>query len=157
MIDVQLPEGLEFAIEVDIIIAMDGSFLFGVGYHRWLVATKDGILMAVGGPYDGQQDQMTSSQSEFGGIAAGLGFLSTLKRSGLIIIHAVILMCDNSVAVLESRQYLTMRVFHCTKSDFDLIETIKYLEKERRRDIDVRYSWAKDHVNRLNHPLTRNE
>jgi hypothetical protein len=89
MIYFQLPYGLDCTKEVDITIATDGLVLFGVGYHRGLVATKDeDILMAGGGLDAGPQDQMTSHQSELGGIAAGLGILGTLARSGLSIIHA---------------------------------------------------------------------
>jgi hypothetical protein len=37
--------------EVDLIIATDGSVLFGVGYHSWILATEtEDILLAGGGP-----------------------------------------------------------------------------------------------------------
>jgi hypothetical protein len=75
-------------MEVDIIIATDGSVLFGVGYHIRPTSTMDeGILMVGGGPDDGAQDQMASYRSELGGIAAGLGFLGTLSWSGMIHIR----------------------------------------------------------------------
>jgi hypothetical protein len=90
-----LPSGLDCEIEVDIIIATDGSVLFGVGYHSWLVATKDeDILMAGGGPDDGLQEQMTSYRSKLARISAGLGILGNLTRSGLILISAVTLICQ---------------------------------------------------------------
>jgi hypothetical protein len=67
----QLPTHLDCTMEVDIIIAMDESVLFGVGYQVWLIATTDEeILMAGGRPYDGAQDQMASDRPYFGGIAA---------------------------------------------------------------------------------------
>jgi hypothetical protein len=57
----QLPPHLVCTMEVDIIIAMDGLLLFGVGYHRWLIATTDKeILIAGGRSDDGTQDQMAS-------------------------------------------------------------------------------------------------
>jgi hypothetical protein len=37
----QLSTYLDCTIEVDIITAMDGSLLFGFGYHSWLIATTD--------------------------------------------------------------------------------------------------------------------
>jgi hypothetical protein len=75
----QMPPHLDFTMEVDIIIQMDGSVLFGVGFHGWLVATTDKeILMAGGGPDDGAQDQMASYRSELGRIVTGLGILGTL-------------------------------------------------------------------------------
>jgi hypothetical protein len=41
---------------VDLIIAIDGSVLFGVGCHGWILATKDDtILLHGGGPDDGLQ------------------------------------------------------------------------------------------------------
>jgi hypothetical protein len=50
----KLPSSLDCAIEMYIIISMDESMLFGVGYHGWLIATNDeDICMAGGGPYDG--------------------------------------------------------------------------------------------------------
>jgi hypothetical protein len=61
---------------------MDGSVIFGVGYHSWLVLkTGDDILMAGGVPDDGMQEQMISYRSEIGGIATELGVLGTLSRS----------------------------------------------------------------------------
>jgi hypothetical protein len=52
------------AMEVDIIIATDGSVLFGVGYHSWIIATTDKeIIMAGGGSDDGAQYQMASYHS----------------------------------------------------------------------------------------------
>jgi hypothetical protein len=48
-------------MEVDIIIATDGSVLFGVGYHSWLIATTDEEILMTGGGLDyGAQDQMAS-------------------------------------------------------------------------------------------------
>jgi hypothetical protein len=107
----QLKPNLDCTLEVDIIIAMDGSVLFGVGYHSWLVAATDQeILMAGVGPDDGAQDQMASYRSELGGIAAGLGVLGVLSRSGMIRIRGLTLICYNSAAVLSSkRDYIEQR------------------------------------------------
>jgi hypothetical protein len=143
---------------VEIIIATDGSVMFGVGYHSWLVATTDeDILMAGGGPDDGAQDQMASYLSELGGITAGNGVLGTLARSVMIRIQGVILICDNSEAVPANKRDLTPSVFHRTERDFDLIATIKFLEKEWYRDIIINYSWVRGHADSLDRPLTRNE
>jgi hypothetical protein len=154
----KLPYHLDFTMEVEIIIVTDGSVMFGVGYLSWLVATTDeDILMAGGGPDDGAQDQMVSYLSELGGITAGNGVLGTLARSGMIRIQGVILFCDNSAAVLANKRDLTPIVFHNTERDFDLIATIKFLEKEWYRDIIISYSWVRGHANNLDRPLTRNE
>jgi hypothetical protein len=126
----QLPPHLCFTMKVEIIIALDCSVLFGVGYHSWLIATTDeDIFMAGGGPDDGAQDQMTSYRSEMGGIATGFRVLGTLARSVMIRIQRVTPICNNLAAVLASKCDLTPSVFHHTESDFDLIATIKYLEK----------------------------
>jgi hypothetical protein len=58
--------------EHDIIVATDGSVVFGVGYHSWTVATNnEHVLLSGGGPYDGDQILMMSYRSELGGIASG--------------------------------------------------------------------------------------
>jgi hypothetical protein len=136
----KLPYQLDFTMEVEIIIVTDGAVLFGVGYHSWLIATTDeDIPMAGGRPDDGVQDQMSSYRSELGGIAAGLGILGTLSQSGMICIQGVTLICDNSAAVLARKRDLMPNVFYRTESNFDLIATIKYLEKEWCRDIIISY------------------
>jgi hypothetical protein len=44
---------------MDIIVATDGSGLFGVGYLGWIIATRDKqILLSGGGPDDGLADLM---------------------------------------------------------------------------------------------------
>jgi hypothetical protein len=43
------------------------------------------------------------------------------------------------------------------ESDCDIIATIKYLEKEWCRYIDVQYPWVKGHVDRLDFPMTQGE
>jgi hypothetical protein len=75
----------------------------------------------------------------------------------MIRIRGVTLICDNSAAVLASKRDLTPCVFHRTESDFDLIATIKYLEKEWCRDIIISYLWVRGHADRLYLPLTINE
>jgi hypothetical protein len=54
-----------------LIVAMDGSVLFGVGYHSWVIATSyEDILLTGGGPDDSEPLLMTSYWSELGGVAA---------------------------------------------------------------------------------------
>jgi hypothetical protein len=68
---------------VDLIIATVGSVLFVVGYHGWVLATKEEtILLRGAGPDDEIQSLMTSYLSGLGGLAAGLAVLGTLFRSG---------------------------------------------------------------------------
>jgi hypothetical protein len=62
----ELPTLLTFDLDepVDLIIATYGSVLFWVGYHGWVLATKDEtILLLGGGPDDRIQSLMTSHQS----------------------------------------------------------------------------------------------
>jgi hypothetical protein len=48
------PPPFDFNEPVDMIIPTDGSLLFRVGYHGWVLATKDEtILFRGGGPDDG--------------------------------------------------------------------------------------------------------
>jgi hypothetical protein len=70
-------------------------------------------------------------------------------------IHNTIITKD--AALLAGRRGLTPSVFHCTESDFDLIATIKYLEKGWFHDIDTSYDWVKGHTDQINHPLSRNQ
>jgi hypothetical protein len=73
---------------MDIIVATDGSFLFGVGYHGYIIATRDEqILLSGGGPYDGPADLVSSYRLELSSIVAGLAALGTLFRSGRINIR----------------------------------------------------------------------
>jgi hypothetical protein len=59
------PPPFYFDEPIDLIIATDGSVLFGVGYHGWVLATKEEkILLRGGGPDDGIQSLMTSYRSE---------------------------------------------------------------------------------------------
>jgi hypothetical protein len=47
----------------DLIVEMDGSVLFGVGYHSWVISTSDKeIMLTGGGPYYGDPLLMTSYQ-----------------------------------------------------------------------------------------------
>jgi hypothetical protein len=63
-----LPVDLDPTEPQDLIIATDGSVLFNVGYHSWVVSTKnEEIIISVGGPDDGATNQMTSYRSELGG------------------------------------------------------------------------------------------
>jgi hypothetical protein len=65
---------------MDIIVAMDGTVLFGVRYHGWIIATRDEqILLCGGGPGDGLADLISSYRSELGGIMAGLATLGTFQ------------------------------------------------------------------------------
>jgi hypothetical protein len=48
------PKPFDFDKPVDLIIATDGSVILGVGYHGWVLATKEEtILLRGGGPDDG--------------------------------------------------------------------------------------------------------
>jgi hypothetical protein len=79
------PRQWDVAKEVDLVIATDGSVVFGVGYHSWLIATEiEDILLAGGGPDNGPGRYMTPYRSELGGIIAGLAVMGTLLRSGRI-------------------------------------------------------------------------
>jgi hypothetical protein len=63
--DIMLLENLDCTEPTNLIVATDGSVLFRVGYHSWLVSTKyEHILLRGGGPDDGAQLYMPSCRSE---------------------------------------------------------------------------------------------
>jgi hypothetical protein len=63
-------------------------------------------LLQGGGPDDGDLFLMQSYRSELGDVAAGLTFLRTLSRSGIINIASTTFLCDNESAVLLTNRPL---------------------------------------------------
>jgi hypothetical protein len=152
------PSGWDPTIPVNIIIATDGSVTLGVGYHSWIVITEDeDILLQGGGKDDGDLFLMQSYRSELGGVAAGLAVLGTLSRSGLIHIASPTFLCDNESAVLSTNRPLTDSIFHRIEGDHDLVSTIKDLQENWCRGMDITYEWVKGHADDLNRELTRAE
>jgi hypothetical protein len=150
--------GWDPTIPVNIIIATDGSVTLGVGYHSLIVATEEeDILMQGGGPDDGDLFLMQPYRSELGGVSAGLTVLGTLSRSGLINIASKTFLCDNASAILSSNRPLTDIIFHRIEGDHDLVSTIKDLQENWCRDLDITYEWVKGHADDLNRELTRAE
>jgi hypothetical protein len=130
----------------------------GVGYHNWIVATEDeDILLQGGGPDDGDLFLIQSYRSELGGVAAGLAGLGTLSRSGLVNIASTTFLCDNASYILSANRPLTDSIFHRIEGDHDLVSTIKYLQENWCRDMDITYEWVKGHADDLNRELTRAE
>jgi hypothetical protein len=143
---------------VDLIIATDGSVLFGVGYHIWILATEtEDILLAGGGPDDDPGKYMTSYRSELRGIMAGLTVLGALTRSGLINVRSIKSICDNSAAILASKRDLAQSIFHRTEGDHDLIMTMKYLQHNWCNNTEVAYAWVKGHTDRRDQDPNREE
>jgi hypothetical protein len=90
-------------------------------------------------------------------VAAGLAVLGTLSRSGLISIVSTTFLCDNESAVLSTNRPLTDSIFNRIEGDHDLFSTIKYLQENWCRDLDVTYEWVKGHMDDLNLELSRAE
>jgi hypothetical protein len=86
---------MDVTLDQDITVAMDGSLVFGVGYHSCVAETdKEQVLLTGGGPGEGYQLLMTSYRSALGGIASGLAAIGTLIRSGKIKVKTVKFVCD---------------------------------------------------------------
>jgi hypothetical protein len=122
------PPPFDFDKPVDLTIVTDGLVLFGVGYHGWVLKTKDEtILLRGGGPDDGIQSLMTSYRSELGGLVASLAVLGKLFRAGTMNIRSFRIIYDNESAVTASRRPKLESIFHNTKYDWDLIVNIQDL------------------------------
>jgi hypothetical protein len=156
--DIEPPENLDWTEPMDLIVATNGSVLFSVGYHSWLVSAKDEhILLHGGGPDDGAPLYMTSYRSELGGICAGLAVIGVLARSGRIKIKSVRLVCNNEAAVKRCNQKLTSSIYHNTESDWDLLKTFHSLQNEWCKEISTKFQWVKGHAGREDRVLTRDE
>jgi hypothetical protein len=125
----QLPNEWYAATPVDIIVATDGSLLFGVGYHSWILALdKEEIIISGGGPDDGASAYMTSYISDLGGILAGLAVIGMLHRSGLVCLRCIKFVCDNSAAIVAAKRTVTQSIFHRLESDYELVSMMKCLQ-----------------------------
>jgi hypothetical protein len=113
------------------------------------------ILLQAGGPDGGDLFLMQSYRSELGGVAAGLTVFGTLCRSGLINITSVTFLCDNESAVLSTNRQLTDSIFHHIEGDHDLVSTIKDLQENWYRGLDITYEWVKGRADDLNRELNR--
>jgi hypothetical protein len=114
--ELDLPADFDCTEPTDLIIATDGSVLFGVGYHSWLIATKtEQVILRGGGPADGSPTYMTSYRSELGCICAGLAAIGVLARSVRIKLWSVRMVCDNEAAVKRCNRKLTSSIYHNTE------------------------------------------
>jgi hypothetical protein len=46
---IDVPNGMDITEDQDIMVATDGSVVFGVGYHSWVVATDNDQVLLTGG------------------------------------------------------------------------------------------------------------
>jgi hypothetical protein len=142
--DLKLIDGTEETEEQDLIVATDGSVVFGFGYHSWVVATdNEKVLLKGGDPDDRDQLLMMLYRYEFGGIESGPEVIGTLVRSSKIKVKSVKLVCDNEAAVKAYKRKRTHSVFHRTEGYHDLVSTIHYLQDNWCQDLEVKYEWVK--------------
>jgi hypothetical protein len=93
---------------------------------------------------------MQSYRSELGDVAVGLAVLGTIIRSGLINIASMTFLCNNKYAVLSTNRPLTDSIFHRIEVDHNLIITIKDLQENWCRGMDITYEWVKGYYDDLN-------
>jgi hypothetical protein len=86
-------------------------------------------------------------------VAAGLAVLGTLSRSGIINIASATFLCDNESAALSTNRPLTDSIFHRIEGNHDLVSTIKDLQENWCRGLDIAYEWVKGHADDLNRGL----
>jgi hypothetical protein len=143
---------------VDTIIAKYGSVTFGVSYNIWVIATSDEYILLQGGGLD-ECDLflMKPNRSELGGVTASLAILGTLSRYGLINTASSAFVSDNESAVLSTKRPFTDIISHHMEGDLDLVSTIRDLQENWCRGIEITYKWVKGHTHDLNRELNREE
>jgi hypothetical protein len=103
--ELAMPAKIDCTEPTDVIVATDGSVLFGTGYHRWLISMKDEHTLLHGGrPDDGAPLYMKSYRSELGVIFAGLAVMGVLAGSGRINTRTVQLVCNSEAAIKRCNQ-----------------------------------------------------
>jgi hypothetical protein len=151
-----VPENWDSNEPRDLLVAMDGSVVFGVGYHSWIITTMyENVILSGGGPDDGDPLLMTSYRSELGGLASALAVLGMLERSGRLNIRSVKCVSDNQSAVRACKRKPTESIFHRTESDYDLLATITNLQEEWCNGINIQYAWVRGHADSLDRETTR--
>jgi hypothetical protein len=154
----QLPTTWDATKPVDIIVATYVSVLFGDGYHSWILALdNEEIITSGGGPDDGTSAYMTSYRSELGGIISGLAVIGMLHRSGLVCLHHIKFVCDNSAVIIASKITVTQSIFHRLESDYDMISTMKFLQGNWCKDYAITYEWVNGHADRGNEEPNKEE
>jgi hypothetical protein len=110
-----VPENWDINEPRDLLVATDGSIVFGVGYHSWVITTTDEkVILSGGGPDDEEPLLMTSYRSELGGLASALAVLGMLERSGRLNIRSVESVSDNQSAVRACKRKSKESIFHRT-------------------------------------------
>jgi hypothetical protein len=98
--EMDMPDEWDDETPQDIIVATDGSVVFGVGCHSWVVSSEnEHILVFGGGPDGGDQSLMTSYCSELRDIAIGLAVIGALARSGKVKVRSFKLVHDNEASI----------------------------------------------------------
>jgi hypothetical protein len=156
--DLDVPDNWDSNEPRDLLVATDGSVVFGVGYHSWVITTmNEKVILSGGGPDDRDPLLMTSYRSELGGLASALAVLGMLERSGRLNIHSVKCVSDNHSAVRACKRKPTESIFHSTESDYDLVATITNLQADWCNGINIQYAWVRGHANSLDRETTREE
>jgi hypothetical protein len=114
-----------------VLVTIPGSWI--------LTLDNEEIITSGGGPDDGASTYMTSYRSELCGIIAGLVAIGMLHRLGLVCLHHIKFVCDNSAAIIAVKRTVTQSIFHRLESDYDLISTMKFLQGNWCRDYEITY------------------
>jgi hypothetical protein len=156
--ELDLPADFDCTKPTDLIIATDGSVLFGVRYHSWLIATKtEQVILRGGGPDGGSPKLYDVVSVGAQSICTGLAAIGILAISGRINLRSVRMVCDNETAVKRCNKKMTASIYHNTECDWDLLKTYHTMREEWCRDIPTKVQWVKGHADCEGRDLARDK
>jgi hypothetical protein len=80
-----------------------------------------------------------------------------LHQSGLVCLHHIKFVCDNSAAIIAEKRTVIQSIFHRLESDYDMISMMKFLQGIWCKDYKITYEWFKGHADHGNEEPNKEE